>query len=256
VTPRFLGHVDLHRTDVLAAPHCVEQAVGESQHVQVLGDFLTEEVIDPVDLRLLEYGVHDDVELAERARRSAERLLVDDARTRGEVVRAECLGQFAERDGRHREVVHERVRAELLLRLGDHLDQAAWIARLEAAARETQPRAELRPRTLVGMRAEPGQHVVDMTLEILVRDVAAAVADEPPVLRQQTPLRKTEEGRQHHPLGQVSGRAEQHEDDRSRLLARRRPSRMRHANHPKARREGTAEIRRCPETARFGRPRR
>ncbi len=44
---------------------------------------------------------------AEGLRRGAERLLVDDAGAGGQVVLAKRLGELAERDGRHREIVHE-----------------------------------------------------------------------------------------------------------------------------------------------------
>jgi len=51
-----LGHVDLHALDVVAVPHGGERLVGEPQHVQVLRRLLAEEVVDPVDLRLVGPG--------------------------------------------------------------------------------------------------------------------------------------------------------------------------------------------------------
>ena len=50
---------------------------------------LPEEVVDPVDLRLVQHLVHGLVQLAEVLRRGAERLLVDDPGTFGQVVPAE-----------------------------------------------------------------------------------------------------------------------------------------------------------------------
>ena len=47
---------------MLAVPHRGEQPVGEAQHVQVLGGFLAEEVVDPVDLLLVQDRVDDPVE--------------------------------------------------------------------------------------------------------------------------------------------------------------------------------------------------
>ena len=61
----LLGHVDLYRLDVLAAPHGGEQPVGEAQHVQVLGGLLAQEMVDPVDLLLVEHRVDDPVERVE-----------------------------------------------------------------------------------------------------------------------------------------------------------------------------------------------
>jgi hypothetical protein len=47
--------------------------VGEAEQVQVLGGFLTQEMIDPVDLRLAQDRVDDPVQGPERLRRRAER---------------------------------------------------------------------------------------------------------------------------------------------------------------------------------------
>jgi hypothetical protein len=53
-----------------------------------------------------------------------------------------------------------------------------------------------------------GEHVVDVLAEVLVRYVAAPVADQQPLLGQQAFEGELVEGRQHHPLGQIAGRAE------------------------------------------------
>ena len=82
--------------------------------------------------------------------------------------------------------MHElRVSAEVFLRLRERVQHAARIARLETAAREPQPGGELSPWSLVGVRAELGQHVVHVCAEVLVRLIAAAVTHQQPLLRQQ-----------------------------------------------------------------------
>jgi hypothetical protein len=96
--------------------------------------------------------------------------------------------------------------------VGDHVEQAARVVGVEATTGEPQPLGEARPLPLVRRRSELGEHVVHVAAEVLVRDVAAAVTDQQPVLRQQTLDGEGVEGRQHHPLGQVTRRAEQDEN--------------------------------------------
>ena len=74
-----LGHVDLHRLDVLAVPVRGEGSVGEAQHVQILGGLLAQEMVDPVHLLLVEDRMDDPVELAKSRGRGAKRFLVDDS---------------------------------------------------------------------------------------------------------------------------------------------------------------------------------
>src|ERR1019366_5424860 len=71
------------------------------------------------------------------------------------------------------------------------------------------------PRTRLWTRAERGEHIVDVRTEVLVRDVATAVADQPPLPGQQPLQSEPVERWQHHPLGQVARRAEQDEDRRA-----------------------------------------
>ena len=79
-----LGHRDLHRRDVVAVPHRLEQGVREPQ-VERLGDaHLPEEVVDPVQLGLVEVLVHLVVERPRGGEVVPERLLDDDARVLGQ----------------------------------------------------------------------------------------------------------------------------------------------------------------------------
>ena len=63
-----LGDVDLDLLDVLPVPHAGHHAVGEPEYMQVLGALLTQEVVDPVDLLLIEHVVYGDIELPEVVR--------------------------------------------------------------------------------------------------------------------------------------------------------------------------------------------
>jgi hypothetical protein len=49
-----LGHVDLHRLDVLAVPVRGGRPVSEAEHMQILGRFLAQEMVDPVNLLLIQ----------------------------------------------------------------------------------------------------------------------------------------------------------------------------------------------------------
>ena len=75
-----LRHVDLDVADVVAVPDELEDPVGETQGQDVLHGLLTEKVVDPVNLRLVEDAVHRLVEFARRFQVQPERLLQDDAR--------------------------------------------------------------------------------------------------------------------------------------------------------------------------------
>jgi hypothetical protein len=132
-----LGHVDLHRLDVLAVPVRGGRAVSEAEHVQILGGFLAQEMVDPVHLLLIQDRMNDPVEFAEAAGRGAKGLLVDDPGAAGQSVLPQRLGQPAEGDRRDGQVVHQlRAGAERCARLAEHVRQAARAARAEPAAGE------------------------------------------------------------------------------------------------------------------------
>ncbi len=153
-------------------------------------------MVDPKDLVLVEHLVDDRVEIAETLGGRAERLLVDHPGALGQPVFAQALGDRAEADRRHREVVDElRVAAHVLAGLGEHVEQAARVGPLEAATGEAQPVAELLPRPVGRPRPELGQHVVHVRAEVEVRDVAAAVADQQPVDGQESVDRQAVERR-------------------------------------------------------------
>jgi hypothetical protein len=122
----------------------------------------------------------------------------------------------SEGDRRHREVVDE-----LRVPPSDLRALASTSSRLPGSVLKPPPAKNTRwakeSHGLLRLRAELGEHVVDVGAEVLVRDVAAAVADQQPLLGQQALEREPVERRQHHALGQVAGRAEQDEDRRTRI---------------------------------------
>ena len=117
--------------------------------------------------------------------------------------------------------------AELLRGLGEHVEQAAGVGLLEAAAGEAQPVGELVPlRRPRASGRTPSSTSWTWPLEVLVRDVAATVADQQPALGQQIVLGQLVERRDHHALGEIAGRAEENEDRRACIRA------VRHAHLP------------------------
>ena len=106
--------------DMVAVPQRFEHAVGEAQHHDVLDRFLTEIVVDPVDLAFGEDAEEFPVEILRRAQIGTERFLDDhpspvpvflpqQARV------AKPLGHNGKRLGRRREV--EQIVAAGVLRL-------------------------------------------------------------------------------------------------------------------------------------------
>ncbi len=105
VEPQLLGHVDLDVVDVVAVPDRLEQPVGEAEREDVLRRLLPEEVVDPVDLRLVEGLVELGVERLGRRQVDAERLLHDDPAALDELRLVEGLHHRQGRLGRDAQVV-------------------------------------------------------------------------------------------------------------------------------------------------------
>ena len=76
--PEALGHRDLDAVEVVPVPDRLEHRVGEPEVEELLEAHLPEEVVDPVDLRLVEVLVELGGERAGRGLVVAERLLDDD----------------------------------------------------------------------------------------------------------------------------------------------------------------------------------
>ena len=72
-----LRNCDLDVIDMVAVPQWLEHAVGEAQHHDVLNRFLTEIVVDPVDLAFGEHAKEFPVEILGRAQIGTEWLFDD-----------------------------------------------------------------------------------------------------------------------------------------------------------------------------------
>src|SRR5258706_69948 len=130
-------------------------------------------------------------------------------------MRAQRLGESAERDRRNGEVVHQLGGfADARTRLRDDVEQISRIVGVESVTGEQQTLLELLPRTPIKTWPELVQRLAHTATEVLVRDVAPTVADQYPILGQETFDGQRGERRQHHPLREVAGCAEKHEHGR------------------------------------------
>ena len=199
-----LGHRDLHRRDVVAVPDRLEHRVREPQEEDLGEPHLPEEVVDPVELRLVEVLVDRLVELAGRGEVVPERLLDDDPRALGQAGLRQTLDHGAEQERRDLEVEDRRER----------------VADLPRQARERLLVAEV-----AGHVREPGRETVEhLRVDGLARAldrrsrVLAQVADGPVVdghaddraAQQAAPLEPVQRAEGHH-LGEVAGDAEHDE---------------------------------------------
>ena len=109
--PFLFRHRDLDVVDVLLIEKRFEDAVGEPEHQDVLDRFLTQIVIDAVDLPLVEDGGDRIVDRASRGQIASDRLLDDQPRERRRIGRpdeprgGEVLDRGYEHRRRHRQVI-------------------------------------------------------------------------------------------------------------------------------------------------------
>src|SRR5262245_29856631 len=75
VDPECLWNIDLHVFDVVAVPDRLKETIGETQREDVLSRFFAEEMVDPEDLRLVEYLMRRCIELLGAREVGPERLL-------------------------------------------------------------------------------------------------------------------------------------------------------------------------------------
>ena len=196
--------------------YAADGAVGEAEHVQILGGFLAQEMVDPVHLLLIQDRMNDPVEFAEAAGRGAKRLLVDDPGAMGQPVPPQRLGQPAEGDRRDGQVVHQLRAARRAMRAPapSTSGKLPGLSELNPPPAKNTRCANESQSVALGLGAELGERIVDAGAEVLVRDVAAAVAYQQPLPGQQPLARQPVKSRQHHPPGQVTGRPEQDENRR------------------------------------------
>ncbi len=117
--PEVLRHRDLDALDVVPVPDRLEHRVREPDVEDLLDAHLSEEVVDPVDLRLLQVRVELVGELARGLTVVPERLLDDDSAGLDQPCVRQAFHDATEQEGRDLEVEDRHVRA--LDRLADAL---------------------------------------------------------------------------------------------------------------------------------------
>ena len=227
-----LRHGDLHVIDPVAIPDRLEQPVGEAERHDALDRVLSQKMIDPEDLVLVQRAQDAGVQFARRVQAVAERLLDHHAAPEprlavlvlaliGELRLAELLDHGAEEPVGDREIEDgvalramglfrvAQCAADLLVELG--LGQVA----LDVGhfLREPLPRrlvdpvdVELRGR----IADEAFQHVVKMVAPAFRRSLGQVHADQRKFLRQHLGAREVVERRHHQALGHVAAGAEDH----------------------------------------------
>ena len=227
-----LRHGDLHVIDPVAIPDRLEQSVGETERHDALDRVLSQKMIDPKDLVLVQRAQDASVQFARRVQAVAERLLDHHAAPEpglpvlvlaliGELRLAELFDRGAKEPIGDREVEDgvalramglfcvTQCAANLLVELG--LGQIA----LDVGhfLREPLPRRLVDPID-VELRAripdEGFQHVVKMVAPAFRGPFGQIHADQRKFLRQHLGAREVVESRDQQALGQVATGAEDH----------------------------------------------
>ena len=209
--------------DVLAAPHRLEQRVGEAKDEQVLHRLLAEVVVDAEDLRLVEGRGHGVVERARARQVVAERLLEDDARPRApgrlcpggatSFEAAQPLDDGTELRRRHREV-EEAIAPRAPLGVDALEVRAQRLVRASARSprhARSSCHARSRPTTAASMglrRENVRDGLLELGAERLVGLLAPRHADDGEAPGKQAAPREVVEGRDELAAREVPGRAE------------------------------------------------
>ena len=200
-----LGHRDLHGRDVVAVPDRLEHRVREPQVEDLAEAHLPEEVVDPVQLRLVEVLVDLVVELAGRGEVVSERLLDDDARALGQPGLGQPLDHGAEQERRDLEVEDRRsaspiAAASALEGLGV-AEVAGHVGRAARRSGRTRSRRSARRRPRSTSRACSRR---SSTRPVVDRHADDRAVQQPAALE---PVQRTEG----HHLGEVAGDPEDDE---------------------------------------------
>jgi hypothetical protein len=102
--PEALGHGDLHARQVVAVPDRLQHGVGEAQVQDLVQAHLAQEVVDPVELRLLQVGVDLAVEGAGGGLVVAEGLLHHHPGSLGQAGLGQALDHGPEQERRDLQV--------------------------------------------------------------------------------------------------------------------------------------------------------
>jgi hypothetical protein len=203
--PEVLRHRDLHGLDVVPVPDRLEHRVGEPQVEDLLEPHLPEEVVDPVDLRLVEVLVQLAGELAGGCEVVAERLLDDDACVLGEARLREALDHGAEQERRDLEVEDRALGAV------DRLGHGLVGCRVgEVAGEVGEPVGQALEDLLVELFAGTHDRVAGTLLQLVERPVVDRDPEDRAV--EQAALLEPVERAEGHHLGEVAGDPERDED--------------------------------------------
>ena len=199
-----LGHRDLDGVDVVAVPDRLEHRVREPEVEDLLEAHLPEEVVDPVELRLVDVLVQLGGQRARRVEVVAERLLDDHSPVLGQAGLGQAFDDRAEQEGRDLEVED---------RGGGAADRVAnaLVGRgvTEVARHVGEPRGE---RSKVASSSSPGAHdrLAGPLLQLVVGPVVDGDADDRAV-EEPARLEPVERAEGHH-LRQVAGDPEHDQD--------------------------------------------
>ena len=205
-----LRHRDLHAFDVVAVPDRLEHRVGEPQVEDLLQAHLSQVVVDPVQLGLVDVLVQFLGQGAGGGSVISERLLHHDPPRRGQASLGQALDDRAEQEGWDLQVEHRTVGA--LDRLGDPLvgRRVAEVAlHVRQSCREAVEDG--------GIDRLPGalDRLAGALHQLVHRPVVDRNSDDR-ALQQPAPLEPVQRSERHH-LRQVAGDPEDHEDVRGPL---------------------------------------
>jgi hypothetical protein len=213
---------------MVTVPQGLEEAVGEAQNHDVLHSLLAEKMIDPIDLRLVQ-GLQDPgIELPGRGQVMAEGLLDDDAPplARPRPLGGQARGPELVDDGAEEPVGHRQIEQAIGSGCGGLLDRGQKLAQPpiavgvgEITLQIAHAAGEPAPGLLVDMvrlefAAVLGDELVHHLGQILPPILGCLGGqidpDEPKLVRQSFRSHQIVERGNDQPLGEVSGRAEDH----------------------------------------------
>ncbi len=211
----ILTHRDLHRRDELPIPDGLEDRVRETQVEDVLDRHLPEEVVDPIELRLVDDRVQLLVERARGREIVAERLLDDDACIRREACLRQSADDRPEERRRNFEIEDRELRIPERrgdLRIGRRIREVAVDVR--------EPAREPREDVVVEILAGRDDRFTCMRDELLERPVVEGDTDDGAV--EEPAFLEPIERAVRHDAREVARDPEDHESVRARSVVRAR----------------------------------
>ena len=209
---------DLNVVDVVAVPDRLEHAVGKAQHQDVLDGFLAEIMIDPVNLMLFDEPQEFAVQRSCRGKVGPERFLDHQPPPCAVLGQHAGTGEFVadrqERTWRRRQV-EQAVAAGFphgleFVELFAHRVERGWIPGIGLDGGDARKQA-LGDGVVHGAGGELVQALHQAVAQFAARHALAGNADDAVVLRQQIGRREIIEGRDHQPMREIAGDAENDE---------------------------------------------